>query len=213
MRDRLDPTLLNDTYTFKEYFQLVSNLVEQNRTTGPNQSELNSQYTRLNFQRLKRIVKTLQISDELTGAIRQIQSDMLWIVIVEAWCGDVPQNLPYFDAISNASDKIRLKIVLRDDNPEVMDQFLTNGSRSIPKLICLDPETFEVIGSWGPRPEGATELVKKMIKDPKITKDMRNEAVQRWYLQNKGIQLQSELSLLLGKWDFSLMQSRLTQVS
>ena len=204
MKNRLDPTLLKDTYTFKEYFQLVGELVEQKKTTGPNQSELNAQYTRLNFQRLKRIAKTLRISDELTNAVHNVQSEMLWIVIVEAWCGDVPQNLPYFDAICSTTGKIQLKIVLRDDNQEIMDQFLTNGSRSIPKLICLDPDSYEVIGTWGPRPVGARELVQKLLKDPLITKDMRNEAVQRWYLGNKGQQLQLEMRFLIKEWDSCL---------
>ena len=204
MKNRLDPALLKETYTFNQYFQLVSELVKQKKSTGPDQSELYAQYTKLNFQRLKRISKTLQITDELIKAIHDIQTEMLWIVIVEAWCGDVPQNLPYFDAICTASGRIELKIVLRDDNPEIMDQFLTNGSRSIPKLICLDPETYEVIDTWGPRPAGARELVQKMIKDPSITKDMRNEAVQRWYLENEGQQLQSEMSLLIKEWDSCL---------
>jgi len=204
MKNRLDPALLNETFTFDEYIQLVNELVVQNRTTGPNQSELFAQYTKLNFQRLKRITKTLQISDELSEIIHNIQSEMLWIVIVEAWCGDVPQNLPYFNAIATISGKFELNIVLRDDNPEIMDQFLTNGSRSIPKLICLDTKTYEVAGTWGPRPAGAREVVRKLIKDPAITKDMRNEAVQRWYLQNKGQQLQSEMSLLIREWDSCL---------
>jgi hypothetical protein len=212
MKDRLDPTLLKNTYSFEAYFQLVSELVKQNKTTGPSQSELNAHYTKLNFQRLKRIVKTLEISDELSGTIQNVQSEMLWVVIVEAWCGDVPQNLPYLNAISDACGKFQLKVVLRDDNPEIMDQFLTDGARSIPKLICLDPETYEVIGTWGPRPEGAGDLVKSLLKDPQITKDMRNEAVQRWYLQNKGMQLQSELNQLIKEWDLCLSEKKFTGV-
>jgi len=213
MRDRLDPVLLKETFTFEGYFQLVKELVEHNSTTGLNQSGLHAQYTKLNYQRLKRITKTLQMSDELTEIIHGIQSEMLWIVIAESWCGDVPQTLPYLNAICVANGNIELKIVLRDDNPGIMDQFLTNGSRSIPKLICLDPQTYEVIGRWGPRPTGAKELVQMLVKDPDITKDMRNEAVQRWYLQDKGNQLQSEISLLIKEWDLSLMERKCAPVN
>jgi hypothetical protein len=116
------------------------------------------------------------------------------------------------EAISQISDKIKLRIILRDENPEIMDQFLTNGTRSIPKLICFDPDTYDVAGTWGPRPVGATELVKDLLKDPEVTADMRKEAVQRWYLQNRGEQLQSELSALLVEWDSKLMDQKLTEV-
>jgi hypothetical protein len=212
MKNFLDPALLNETYAFNDYIQLILELVEQKMTTGPNQTELLAKYTKLNFHRLKRVTKTLQLSDELTEMVQDLHSEMLWIVIVEAWCGDVPQNLPYFNAISSTTEKIELRIILRDDNPLIMDQFLTNGSRSIPKLICLDPETYEVIGTWGPRPEGAREIVRKLITDPSITKDMRNEAVQRWYLQDKGRQLQFEICLLIKEWDLHLSELKLTGV-
>ena len=46
---------------------------------------------------------------------------------------------------------LELRIVLRDEHPEVMDRYLTNGSRSIPIVIALDEE-FRELGHWGPRP-------------------------------------------------------------
>ena len=169
-------------------------------------------FTKLNFQRTKRITKTLLLTKEITDLAQNMQSEMLWIVIAESWCGDVPQSLPYLNALSISSEKIKLRIILRDDNSEIMDQFVTNGSRAIPKLICLDPETYEVAGTWGPRPAGAKEIVQTLLKNPAITKDIRNEAVQRWYLENKGQQLQSELSLLIRDWDSNLSQKKLTKV-
>jgi hypothetical protein len=212
MRNRLNPALLKKRYSFEEYVRYVSELVALKRTSGPDQNEIQVQYTKLNFQRTKRITKTLQLSASITDLIQKLESNMLWIVIVEAWCGDVPQNLPYMHAISELSDKITLKIILRDEHPQIMDQFLTNGSRSIPKLICLDPDTNEVAGTWGPRPAGAMEIIQTMQKDPGITKDTRNEAVQRWYLANKGMQLQSELHNKIEEWDLYLSNLKLREV-
>lgn len=204
MENRLDPALLKRTFTFMQYLHLVDELVREGKTTGPKQSEALASYTKLNFQRLKRISKTLELTDKIKDLIKEIESDMRWIVIVEAWCGDGSQNLPYFNAISQLSDRISLEIILRDENPEIMDQFLTNGTRSIPKVICLDPDTYAVAGAWGPRPKGAKELVQSLLNDPSVTKDMRNEAVQRWYLDDKGRQLQEELVLLIRAWDIQL---------
>jgi hypothetical protein len=200
------------TFRYSEYQDLIAELVDKGLTSGPEQSEKFTHFTKLNFQRLKRVFRTLQLSEKIVESVKNVRSEMLWVVIVESWCGDVPQNLPIMEAISQISDKIKLRIILRDENPEIMDQFLTNGTRSIPKLICFDPDTYDVAGTWGPRPVGAIELVKDLLKDPEVTADMRKEAVQRWYLQNRGEQLQSELSALLVEWDSKLMDQKLTEV-
>ena len=212
MTNRLDPAMFKRTFGYEEYQKLITELVDKGLTSGPDQSEKLTHFTKLNFQRLKRVFKTLQLSEEIVNAAKNVQSEMLWVVIVESWCGDVPQNLPFMEAISQISDKINLRIILRDENPEIIDQFLTNGTRSIPKLICFDPDTFEVAGTWGPRPAGASALVKTLLQDPEVTGDMRKEAIQRWYLQNRGEQLQSELCSLMGEWDSKLLDEKLSEV-
>lgn len=211
MTNRLDPAMFKRTFCYEEYLELVAELVNKGLTSGTDQSEKHTHFTKLNFQRLKRLFRTLQLKEDIIEVAKKVQSEMLWVVIVESWCGDVPQNLPFMEAISGLNDKIRLQIILRDENPEIMDQFLTNGTRSIPKLICFDLHTYRVAGTWGPRPAGAVELVKTMIKDPEISKEMRGEAVQRWYLQNKGEQLQSELCSDITEWDAKLVSQKLTE--
>ena len=211
MTKRIDPAMFKKTLSYDEYQEFIKELVDKGLTSGPEQSEKFTHFTKLNFQRLKRVFRTLHLSEEIVETAKNVQSEMIWVVIVESWCGDVPQNLPFMEAISQISDKINLKIILRDENPEIMDQFLTNGTRSIPKLICFDPNTFEVPGTWGPRPAGASALVKTLLQDPEVTKEMRIEAVQRWYLKNRGEQLQSELRFLIGEWDSKLMDQKLTE--
>ena len=81
---------------------------------------------------------------------------------------------------------IDLKLILRDENLEVMDQFLTNGTRSIPILIVLDSETLEVLNSWGPRP---TE-VQKMVMDAKSeAQSNQEESKEIWDEVKKNSQL------------------------
>lgn len=211
MTNRIDPAMFKRTFSYEEYQELITELVNKGLTSGPDQSEKLTHFTKLNFQRLKRVFRTLQLSEEIVEAAKNVQSEMLWVVIVESWCGDVPQNLPFLEAVSRQTNNIKLQIILRDDNPDIMDQFLTNGTRSIPKLICFDLHTFDVAGTWGPRPAGAVELVKTLLKDPEVTADMRKEAVQRWYLGNKGEQLQSELCPLIQEWDAKLMDQKLAE--
>jgi hypothetical protein len=212
MTNRIDPAMFKRTFSYEEYLAFIVELVDKGLTSGPDQSEKLTHFTKLNFQRLKRVFRTLNLSEETVASAKNVQSEMLWVVIVESWCGDVPQNLPFMEAISQITDNINLRIILRDENSEIMDQFLTNGTRSIPKLICFDPNNFEVAGTWGPRPAGASELVKTLLKDPQVTKERRIEAVQRWYLQNSGEQLQSELCSLLKEWDSKLMGQEITEI-
>lgn len=71
------------------------------------------------------------------------------LVITEDWCGDAMMNNAVLRKIAEAAD-IEARCVYRDKNLELMDQYLTNGARSIPKYIILS-EQGEVLGSWGPR--------------------------------------------------------------
>ncbi|MEO6721403.1 MAG: thioredoxin family protein [Ferruginibacter sp.] len=82
----------------------------------------------MNFTRTQRIHKTLVINQELKNTIENIQNIYTWIVLTEAWCGDSAQNLPVIAEIAKLNpDKIKLYILLRDENPELMDNYLTNG--------------------------------------------------------------------------------------
>src|SRR6476659_6576681 len=76
------------------------------------------------------------------------------LVIAEDWCGDASNTVPIIARFAASVPGFELRVIMRDQHPEVMDQYLTNGSRSIPIIIVLD-EAFQEIGHWGPRP---TEL-------------------------------------------------------
>ena len=60
--------------------------------------------------------------------------------------------------MAEVNSNINLQLVLRDENLELMDLFLTNGGRSIPKLIALDKD-LNILFTWGPRPQTATNMV------------------------------------------------------
>jgi hypothetical protein len=59
--------------------------------------------------------------------------------------------------VAESDGKIDMKIVLRDENEELMNLFLTNSS--IPKLIVINKETGGALAHWGPRPKGAADLI------------------------------------------------------
>ena len=129
---------LKNTISYQEYKGLVKDLLTENKSTGPNQSEDLTNYSLLNDKRMKRLDKTIKISEETIEEVKKVNEPQTWLLITEGWCGDAAQNLPVINKMAGLNDHIDLKLVLRDENLELMDLFLTNGGSAIPKLIILD---------------------------------------------------------------------------
>ncbi|WP_245949482.1 thioredoxin family protein [Echinicola strongylocentroti] len=141
--------LIDQAQNYSDYRALIDRLLLENKTTGDNHSEAMMDYTRINVQRMKRWDKTAKVSETAAASVQKIDRNQVWLVLTEAWCGDAAQNIPYIEKLAGLNDKIQLKYILRDENLEVMDEFLTNGGRSIPKLIALDAASLEILFTWG----------------------------------------------------------------
>ncbi|WP_298136703.1 thioredoxin family protein [Flavobacterium sp.] len=188
---------IENSFSYDEYRTFVSDLAKQNKTTGHDQREDLIHYTQLNEARLHRLDKTLHVIDEVKSAIENISKEYIWLVLTESWCGDAAQILPVINKMADLSDKIDLKIVLRDDNEDLMNLFLTNGTKSIPKLIIIDNEMNEVINDFGPRPIGAKQLILDYKAAHGIVDETAKIELQKWYLQDKGISTQKEIVALM----------------
>lgn len=187
---------LSKSYSYKQYRELIAALLQDNKTTGTDQSEALVAYARINEQRMKRIDKTTELIPELKSYLHDLKRKLIFVVLSEGWCGDAAQNVPVFSLIENASDKIELKILLRDENLNIMDQYLTKGGRAIPKLICLDAETKKELFNWGPRPVPCQQLVEQLVAEG-MSKEERGEKIHLWYAKDKTQHLQQELLHLL----------------
>jgi len=154
------------------------------------------EYIHLNQRRMYRVEKTYQISDELAGQIKNLKHKTWWLILTEHWCGDASQTLPALNAIAESSNgKIEMKLLYRDQNDELMNAWLTNETRSIPKLIQLD-ERFNVTGIWGPRPGAAQKLVKALKADPATAATYANE-LHLWYAKDRQQALEKEVGQLI----------------
>lgn len=176
---------------YTQYNLLFKQLVEEEKSTGEH-SQMKVDYTKLNFSRTKRLDKTAKVSDEAMKVFKIISEKQTWLVISEPWCGDAAQTLPYLNKIAQHSDNIDLKIVLRDENPELMNQFLTNGSQSIPIIIMLD-EAMNVLQTFGPRSKAATKLVTDYKKEHGVIDDAFKEILQVWYNNDKGVSIVNDI--------------------
>ena len=187
---------LDKSISYSEYRELVEKLVEDQSTTGKDKTDALINYTMLNDRRMRRWDKTVKLSEEDIASIKSFDKKATWLVITESWCGDAAHVMPVINKVAELNDKIDYKIVMRDENDALMDAFLTNGSRAIPKLIMI-VDTNEVVNTFGPRPSVATKLVNDYkALHGKLTPEFK-EDLQRWYNKDKGQSTVSDLINLL----------------
>lgn len=193
--------LVKEAMSYEQYRSMINELLEKGLTTGPKQNETMLNYGILNAKRMKKWDKIARITPELHERLLDIKKPVTWLVLTEGWCGDAAQNLPFLNKMAEINPLINLKLILRDENLEVMDQFLTDDGRSIPKLIVLDAENLATLGTWGPRPAP----MQKLVMDNKITREKNygelNEVMHLWYAKDRGITLQNEILAILGVWN------------
>lgn len=188
---------LENSYSYTEYRNYIAHLLLDKRSTGHTQSEDLTNYSTLNEVRMNRLDKTIKILPEISERLKALKQNYILLIISEGWCGDAAQIVPVIEKIAQQNDLIEHRIILRDDNDALMNKFLTNGGRAIPKLIVVDTETNKVLGDWGPRPEGATHLIiESKAKHGTVTAETKTD-LQKWYLKDKGYSTMAEITALL----------------
>jgi hypothetical protein len=182
--DSITTDLLKSAATFPAYRASLETLMQENKTTGADQSANLLEYARLNLQRMRRIDKTVQVLPEIREQLSFIQQTMTWLYITEGWCGDAAQILGVIEAMAKTMPNVQTRVILRDEHPEVMEHFLTNGSKAIPIVVIMNAITGHVMGHWGPRPQVIQEQVNRW-KAEEIPKEAMIERIHQWYAQDK----------------------------
>ena len=190
--------LIASAMTYPEYKSMIAQLLSENKTTGANHSESYLDYTRMNVQRMNRWDKTAKVSPGLEKIVSSISSPQVWLLITEAWCGDAAQSIPFIAKLAGMNARIELKFVLRDENPELMDAYLTEGARSIPVLIALSADLGKELFVWGPRPKFLQDRLKAYKLDPQnITPKEFADGTHLWYARDKNKAIAEELTPLI----------------
>jgi hypothetical protein len=178
---------------YVQYRTMIDELLGEGKTTGLNQSEEMVGYTNMNQVRMKRLDKTTKIRSDLEATVKGINKETNLLIITEAWCGDAAQIIPVVHGLAEMNELVYDSYVLRDENPDLMDQFLTNGSRSIPIIIIIDRTSGEVLGSWGPRPAEMQQMVMDRKNDPSAPPYSEfAKTAQLWYAREKTLSIQQE---------------------
>lgn len=184
---------LANSFSYENYRKNVTELITKGLSTGHTQSEDLLKYSELNESRMNRLEKTIQVTNEVQSKLENLEKKYIWLVLSEGWCGDAAQIVPVIHKMAEVAENVELKIALRDDNDALMQHFLTNGGKAIPKLIVLDAETLEVVADWGPRPAGAKQLILDYKAAHGVVDEPAKIALQKWYLNDKGISIQNEI--------------------
>lgn len=182
---------------YQSYLNLFEEIVN-NRSTDPNYKDVNYlNYARLNQSRMSRWQKTLQLNDTLVANIKMISSPQKWIIITEHWCGDAAPTVPFLVSLAEQNPLIQYDLQLRDREPFLINAYLTNGTKSIPKLIVKDVSGNDLF-TWGPRPVAAQKFINDLKVSGAAPETIKAE-LQNWYNNDKGSELQKELLQLFSR--------------
>lgn len=182
--------------TYTEYKALFDAILDNPNPAPPYDSEAYLEYTKLNRSRIRRWDSQLVLSEKIVEQLQQLNEPRNWIIITEPWCGDAAHLVPFLVRMAEQSNYIRYDIQLRDSEPFLIDRYLTDGTKSIPKLIVRDDAGKDLF-TWGPRPEGARQLMAEQ-KALQLDFESIKIALQKWYNDDKGESVCRELSALLG---------------
>lgn len=184
---------LDKTFSYSEYKKRVGDLLTEGKSTGFTQNEAYLNYSKLGFSRMRRWEKIVELTEDQVQSIQSIDQKQIWLVIAEGWCGDAAPAIPVMKKITDLNPLIDLRVILRDGNEELMNEFLTNGGMSIPKLIAFDSEEEKILFTWGPRPKEAADMVAQEKADYGKFRDEFKITLQKWYNQDKGKSIAADL--------------------
>ena len=207
MTSAITLSALAQTISWAEYYAIAKGYVENEPKPELYQNPKMLRYTAENIQRIDDIRKSINIESKLYNALSAVDIDLIWLVLTEPWCGDASQVVPVLYTIASCSERIDFRILQSDAHPEVMGVYLTDGSRSIPKLICLRADTGEVLGTWGPRPAALQKIVLENKDNPDLSFGAKVRMVHQWYTDDKTASIQHEFIDLVRNWGMNPLSS------
>ncbi len=180
---------------FNVYLNYFEEILNNSTPSAPYDHPDYFNYTKLNWVRMNRWLKHAVLSEEIKKTVSAVNKPQHWIVITEPWCGDAAHIVPFLHLIAELNPLIRVEYELRDSAPFRINEYLTNGGKSIPKLIIRN-EAGEDLGVWGPRPVICQTLFDKLKADQADFETMKTE-LQKWYNKDEGKEIMSELTGLI----------------
>lgn len=170
--------------------------VAKDRVENPVDGDDKNEYYELGLQRMDRTLKTFKVNPDTLEKLKAKNFAGKILIISEPWCGDASATVPAVSKFFEAAGS-EVKIFLRDSDTTLIDQYLTDGTQSIPKVLILN-EDFTVKDVWGPRPKFGTQLLKKFKADEVAypREEFYND-LQVYYAKNRGADAIEEIINLI----------------
>lgn len=123
------------------------------------------------------------IPDELAALAGTFPGSWHLLVLLEDWCGDAVNTVPVLNRLTERVSSLSLRVLLRDQHPDFMNEHLTGGKRAIPVVVVLDSE-FREVGWWGPRPRELQHWATSSGSE--LSQIDRYREMRRWYALDRG---------------------------
>lgn len=198
------PNTLNiseNAFTYDDYREALDTMLLNGQSTETSlinyEDDTLVELTKLNVARMQRLDKTNRLTDDLRNAARKLNRDVVCLLFTEGWCGEAAHSVPIIAEMAGVTPNIDLRLILRDNNPKVMDKFSEHDNHTIPKLIVLDAFNYEHLATWGPRPKVLEEMIPQIKVDVQDSKESFSLEIQKWYNKDKGKHIMKELTQLL----------------
>ncbi len=148
-------------------------------------------YSKYNWERQQAVSERFKPSDAFREAVSALPQGARLLYLTEDWCIDSAYSFPVIDSIPDLGSDITLEIYVRDENLELMDRYLTNGGRSVPKLIVRDSAGNDLC-TWGPK---ARKLVshRKQLQEEGADGPALVQATSDWYENAGWLEIEREL--------------------
>jgi thiol-disulfide isomerase/thioredoxin len=192
-------TIFEKALRYENYRKEVDALVAEGKTTGAVQTPELLEYTKLNIQRMNRLDKTVALDEQTLIQLSQLDRNYKWLLVGDAWCGDCAQIIPIINKMSEADGShIDFRIISRDAVPGLIETLNENKSRSIPKLVMMDADTYETLHIWGARPLAAHEILLHYKANQNVmSKEDFEKQLHLWYAKDRGQNIMREVTALI----------------
>lgn len=153
-------------------------------------------YSTKNVDRMRELYEKVQIPNDLSEQVSGFEKEARVLVIGADWCGDVVANLPAMARLAELNPKIELRVIDRDRHEDLINEFLTGGSKSIPKAIVA-PSSMAHCKSWGPRPAECQAIMNE--NKGKMPKEEIYPKIRDWYANDKSQSVLKDLWALIAE--------------
>lgn len=187
---------------YDNYKTLIDDILQNQSPEDPYHKDIYFNFTKLNRARMRRWDKQLVLTDLIVTSLKAISKPQHWIIITEPWCGDAAHIIPFLMKMAEINVLISYEIQLRDTEPFLINHYLNDGTKGIPKFIVRDEQGIDLF-FWGPRPHAAAEIMRNM-EESQADFEKIKEALQNWYNKDKGESLLNELVVLFNQCEKSV---------